>query len=386
MTGTAQILGWSILVSLMQAAILWVVVSLAMRLLPTRRATLRHGIALGALLTALWAFLSTAGLMLSDWHRHTACWRQAETPGVLAPAACRSHGVPAKDLVPTSHAQKMKSVLFWVPGVWTPPGERWRTWARAATGAAGVLGAAWLASLLLLGVGEVRARRLLRRVLRDSHPVRDQRVEVLLQGLRTDLGVRVPVTLRTSSAVSAPCVAGVTHAVILVPAALLAALDRDELRAVLAHELAHVRRRDAPATAIMRLAGLLLWFNPFVTWIARRTAEEREAACDDVGVAHGTGSRVAYAEMLLTLEGLRSLSGAGRPALPLLGERGLLGRIRRLTAARPARPAPRAGMLLVVVFAGLAAGALSRSTLNIAALGSWAIMAQDIHHHMAGGL
>ncbi|MFW6079804.1 MAG: M56 family metallopeptidase, partial [Gemmatimonadota bacterium] len=95
------------------------------------------------------------------------------------------------------------------------------------------------------------------------------------------------VRLRESAAVRVPLSAGVVRPTILLPEG---ASDWPEARlaSVLVHEMAHVRRRDALAHLVGRLACALFWFNPLVWRAARRLRAESERACDDAVLALGT--------------------------------------------------------------------------------------------------
>ena len=383
MTGAVQAIGWTLLVSVIQTGIIAAVVWLALRVLSPVRAGLRYVIALGGLVVAAAAFVTTAGLLLADWRTHVDCWERAGIPGARAPVECRSHGLPAAAVQATEEGQgKIAAVLAWAPGAWVPVVPYSRALARVWTEVAGVAGALWLAAMLLLVVREVRSRRFLRRVLAESRPVRDRGALAALAELSAQLGIRIPVGLRESAEVTTPSVAGSVRPVILLPEGLLGALGPFDLRGVLAHELAHVRRRDAASTALQRAAELALFLNPFATWISRRVRAEREAACDQVGAALGARSRPVYAEMLLILEGFRSAAGA-RPALPLLGESDLFSRVQRLLETPVRRGSGRGAVLLFVFLAILSGVLLARASLAVTALGSWAVMTEDVERREA---
>jgi beta-lactamase regulating signal transducer with metallopeptidase domain len=383
-TALAQVVGWLLLVSVAQAAIVTGVVCLALRVVPQDLAGLRHGIALGGLVVVTVAFAGTATLALADWRTHVDCWERAEEPGATGPAECRSHGVPADRLeAEAATSGKIAAVLGWIPGSHVPALPQARDLAHAWTGVANVVGALWLAALVLLAARRIRDRRALRAVLAGSRPILDADALGALRGLAVELGLRGPVPLRESSAVSTPCVAGTASPVILLPEGLLAALRPRELRAVLAHELAHVRRRDLLAVALQRMAGLLFCFNPFVGRMSRRACVEREVACDRIGAALGARSRTEYAGTLLVLEGFGSMPGASRLALPFLGESELSGRVRRLLASPARRRAARAATLFLAALSIAAVGLLLRTSLTVTALGSWAVMAEDIERREA---
>ena len=83
------------------------------------------------------------------------------------------------------------------------------------------------------------------------------------------------------------------------------ALSPEQLEAVLAHELAHVRRADYLWNLIQTMAETLLFFHPAVWWLGRRLREQRELCCDDVAV-QSCADPLVYATALLRLEERRS--------------------------------------------------------------------------------
>ncbi|HKS24736.1 MAG TPA: M56 family metallopeptidase [Thermoanaerobaculia bacterium] len=91
------------------------------------------------------------------------------------------------------------------------------------------------------------------------------------------------VAVLRSPSLAAPAAIGILRPRIVIPAAL--DLGRDELEAILAHERAHIARRDNLLALLDAALGAALWFHPLV-WIARRIlARAREEACDEIVVA-----------------------------------------------------------------------------------------------------
>ena len=97
-----------------------------------------------------------------------------------------------------------------------------------------------------------------------------------------------------------PGVFGVFRPVLLLPEGIAQRLTPDQLRAVVAHEMSHVRRRDNVANAIHMLAEALFWFHPLVWWIERRLLDEQERACDEEVLREG-GDPQVYAESIMRI-------------------------------------------------------------------------------------
>ena len=95
-----------------------------------------------------------------------------------------------------------------------------------------------------------------------------------------------------------PGVFGIVRPVLMWPAGIEDRLSDEQIEAILAHELAHVRRRDNLAALIHMLVEAVFWFHPLVWWIGARLVDERERACDEDVVRLGTAPDV-YAESIL---------------------------------------------------------------------------------------
>ena len=92
-----------------------------------------------------------------------------------------------------------------------------------------------------------------------------------------------------------PAVAGIVRPVLLVPDGIEGWLSTAQLRAVLAHEPCHVRRRDNLKAALHMVVESLFWFHPLVWWLETRLIAERERACDEEVLADGNKA-TDYAE------------------------------------------------------------------------------------------
>ncbi len=176
-------------------------------------------------------------------------------------------------------------------------------------------------SLRLLG-GWVKVQRIKRRCVQPAAAQWQEMLDNLMHQLR----ISRPVRLLESALVQAPAAIGWLKPVILLPACALSGLTPDQLRMILAHELAHIRRYDYLVNLLQTVIETLLFYHPAVWWISRRIRAERENCCDDIAVAAG-GRPLDYARALTELESLRGPS----PSLVAAASGGsLLERIRRI--------------------------------------------------------
>ena len=139
----------------------------------------------------------------------------------------------------------------------------------------------WLTGLWLAGLGLLLAVRI----------VRWLRLRAVVAMAR-DLDLPAPVALKASASLLEPGLVGILKPVILFPAGLLGRLSDAEVRAILAHEAAHLRRRDNLTAAIHMMVEALFWFHPLVWLIGARLIAERERACDESVLEHGHDAQV----------------------------------------------------------------------------------------------
>jgi beta-lactamase regulating signal transducer with metallopeptidase domain len=173
------------------------------------------------------------------------------------------------------------------------------------------------------------------------------------------------VRLLESTMVDVPTVIGWIKPVILLPASALSGLTAQQLEAILAHELAHVRRHDYLVNLLQTLVETLLFYHPAVWWLSRRIRAERENCCDDLAVSL-CGDPYTYATALADLEELR---GASRHLVIAASGGSLVHRVRRLLGAPThAGHAPGwlAGGASVLLMLGIAAGAVGTEAFQSA--------------------
>jgi len=130
-------------------------------------------------------------------------------------------------------------------------------------------------------------------------------LESIMAGLAERLGVRQKLLVLMSSVAEVPSVVGWIRPVILLPAAVVTGLTRQQLESLLAHELAHIRRYDYFVNILQMVIETFLFYHPAVWLVSERIRDERELCCDDLAV-RSCGDALSYARALAQLEKLRA--------------------------------------------------------------------------------
>jgi len=342
-----QALGWTLIHFIWQGALIAILYVSVSVLLRRFTANVRYAAACGAMLLMLIAPAATMFAVIRG-QAPSLAGASSETIGQAQPAnvialstddqqgivtskvepAAASHGSPMKQWA----VERLPLAMPWLLAVWFM----------------GVL----LLSLRFAG-GLVTAQRLKR--VDDSAVV--QLWQEKLIALCVRLRVSRPVRLCESALVEVPTVIGWLRPVILIPISAVTGLSAEQLEALLAHELAHIRRCDYLVNLLQTTIETLLFYHPAVWWVSRQIRQEREHCCDDLAVA-ACGDVLTYARALAGLEQLR----VAEPHLAVAASGGsLLVRIQRLLRHRaPARYGFEnwlAGVLALATVFGLLAAA-----------------------------
>jgi beta-lactamase regulating signal transducer with metallopeptidase domain len=323
-TSAVQAIAWALVHFLWQGALVGLATAGTLTLLGKGKASVRYAVALGTLFLLLACPVVTALRIAGPVTESGESSIPGNVGAGLAPTRAADHPAPAfrsepvRDLLPLA--------LPWVFGLWL----------------------AGVAALSVYHLGGWRLARSLKR--RGTRPVSGG-LETKLRDLARRMSISRAVELLESSAVPVPAVIGWLKPVILVPASAMAGLSPRQLEAILAHELAHVRRHDYLVNLLQTVVETLLFYHPAVWWVSGQVRRERENCCDDLAVAV-CGDRLGYARALADLEGLRVSS----PRLAMAADGGsLVDRIRRLVAA-PAPGSRRSWLAGVLAFSLLPFG------------------------------
>lgn len=220
-----------------------------------------------------------------------------------------------------------------------------------------VLVGVWVTvSLLLISLRLVRSVRYRRALLSAASPV-DPRIAAVVLRLSRSLGVLPPRALVVERGVGGAAVLGVRDPVVVIDRHTFELLDDEELEGVLAHELAHVARRDNLVAWAVAVVRDIAFFVPGSTWAVRALHRERESAAD-LDAVGATGRPAALASGLLrVVEHARAARRAPAGCAALVGPSAVVGRVEMLLSDE--RPTAREHRLELALAAAISLVAIA---------------------------
>ncbi len=252
-----QALGWAVLNSLWQMALLWVVFQIVTGLYKKISSAGKSMLASALLMTGFGWFLFTFASIL---------FSQAE-PGAATLVAVEGN-------------------------------DQLNNWLRKTLPVASII---YLILLILPLVHFIRNYRYVQAIREYGLSKADVELRMFVKKIAAQLGIKKPVKVWVSELVTSPVTIGYLKPVILIPMAAVNHLSTQQMEAVLLHELSHIRRFDYFINLIIKFIQSVLYFNPFVKAFIKIVEREREKSCDEMVIQfqydpHG------YATALLELE------------------------------------------------------------------------------------
>ena len=288
-----QRLTWTLLHFLWQGLAVVVLLEALRRLFSVRRARASYALSLAAMAAiaicpvVTFAVLGTAEIAPAGWPEQAGAAGDALEYGSAPPVA----GGPRWPPRPAIDAG-----LSDQPTV-SPATVAWRVdLGRFAGAAQPYLLVAWITGVLLLSSRLLLSLVGMHWLRRSRRPIAAALAD-RVAGLGRRLGLRSVPTVFLSEKARQAIVVGFLRPVVLLPASWMAETTPEVLEAVIAHELAHIRRWDLWVNLLQRLVETLLFYHPAVWWLSRRLRLEREMCCDELAVA-ATGQPVVYASAL----------------------------------------------------------------------------------------
>ncbi|NNE25411.1 MAG: M56 family metallopeptidase [Saprospiraceae bacterium] len=257
-------LAWTLVHSLWQLSVIALALKLVLHIFKKQSSSIKYCISLGALGVALITTLVTFSLYIID------------APQVVVLA---SEGGLSSSIINSSRL--LPSLDFtnkYIP----------------------VIVNAWLIGSLLFLIRFSGAYLYLRYIIKQS----SLESPILLNGLRAlkkKYNIHRNVIIRESVRISTPMVMGYVKPVILFPLGLANQLSMQEVEAILAHELAHIKRHDFLFNLIQSLAEIVFYYHPAIWYISSKIRNERENCCDDMAIEM-TGNSISYAKTLVKLQ------------------------------------------------------------------------------------
>jgi beta-lactamase regulating signal transducer with metallopeptidase domain len=338
-------LAWTLIHFVWQGALIGGGAFLILRTVRPQRPSIRYAIGVATLAAMVITCATTFAIEMRS--QSTAAIVPSTASAAFAPAVATSPA--ARQPISDRTAISMAGAVTALPSAWPiDPLE-----ARALP----LIVTAWLTGVLAMSVRLVGGWLLTRRMARRAAVAVSPAIQAAACAIAARLQVRRAVAILESQLVAVPTLIGWLKPVVLLPTAALVGLSPDQLRAILAHELAHVRRHDYLVNLLQSMVETLLFYHPATWWVSAQVRSEREHCCDDLAV-EVCGDRLVYASALAELTTM-----AGHRGLALAATDGsLLNRVQRILGGQRSmhEPAPAWPLLALVVLV-VGAGSFSAS-------------------------
>lgn len=235
-----------------------------------------------------------------------------------------------------------------------------------------ILVSIWFIGVAAMGTRHVVGWLQLRSARATSDPIDSIEWTAPLARMIDALGVNAVVQLAATTRFDSAVAFGVFKPIILVPVSLLSGLSAAQIELILAHELAHIRRRDYLINLLQTTVETILFYHPAVWWVGAVMRREREYCCDDLAAAACGGDRRAYAMTLLELGAQYGTDRATARFAPAMSGYSIVDRAMRLVREHTTNREPVGGLIAmlviaVTVFTTLAIGKDSADELAAAA-------------------
>jgi|GEM_PF-2542656 len=284
--------GWTVIHSLWQGTLIALILAFALRSLKDESAQVRHNLIAASMFFQLLCLLVTFHIAL-------------EQPGF--PAA---GGFTTESSSPTSVPISIIYHLGSNP-----------------TLLATAIGWLWLIGVLIMSMRALAGfYRLSLLKHRGVLPLPDEwrhRIQGWLAGW--EIQRRIPIYL--SQRISSPSVLGFFQQAIYLPVSFLSGTPQDQVRVILAHEVAHCLRRDALVNLVQSFLEIIQFYHPAIWWMSRKLRDEREYCCDDYAIEK-CGQPILMARALMDLQNITNRMAPATPGLSAAGR--LRSRIERL--------------------------------------------------------
>jgi beta-lactamase regulating signal transducer with metallopeptidase domain len=287
--GEIVALGWTLLHFCWQGTAVAVAYSVVDRMTSRATSGVRYAVALIALLLMPVVVVST---FVEEMRVAAPSHASEQAAGAISRLPFDGHHGPVLQEIPLTLTLAAERPNSWL----VARAERVLPWVDSV----------WILGMLLLAVRAMGGWWQLEQVRRRARTLVPEELERSFKRICDQVQVGQRVVLRLSSEVISPLAMGVWRATVILPVSTVLGLPMEELEAVLAHELGHIRRWDYLWNLLQTAVESVLFFHPFVWSLSRAVRERREICCDEIAVRSCAGATV-YARALLRLEEQRTI-------------------------------------------------------------------------------
>lgn len=325
-------LGWMIIHSLWQISLIFLILSLLLRMIPRKQVNTRYTLLLlGLVVVVAWS----AFTFQSNWTY------DAYSPTVEAEAVLAQVGSPVEGNVlepaPLSWQQGFQQSIYWLDQQLNLVTFIW------------MIGVVLSCLYFIMGLSYLHYLQTYRVKVPEAEWI--ERFSRLCQLM----GIRRKVKFLVSEVVRDPITFRLLRPVILLPTSLMTGLEPKQIELLLLHELAHIRRYDFAVNILQTLVEIVFFYHPALWWISRNIRITREHCCDDAVLAV-QNQPVLYAEALTRIP-TSNLSLKKRLAMSANNNKGILSqRIFRLFGQYESQPPIYRSILMAFLLLFLSLG------------------------------
>ncbi|OCT16028.1 hypothetical protein A8709_10450 [Paenibacillus pectinilyticus] len=161
----------------------------------------------------------------------------------------------------------------------------------------------WLLGIVLFGIYTcVINRKFTLKISKETRPITDIGIVQLFAQCQQLMSIHKPVTLVVSDKMSMPTLFGFRNPRLVLPQTAIDSLNKEQLRHVFLHELAHCKRNDIGVNWLMQFLLIIHWFNPVLWYTHQRMREDQEIASDALALSYlEPSTREEYGYTLIQL-------------------------------------------------------------------------------------
>ncbi len=302
-----EALGWTFIHSIWQISIITIICYLLGKVISDTKANVRYISLVGGMIT----------LVLSSILTFYLCYEPPVTP--LVPTGFTVTG----EVISTSYELRPLSIgifdfyLHWINSNIVSIFIFW------------LVGFILFSSKLLIGFTQVFSLR------KNCLPIVDEKILALIRKAKAKFGIARNIIIAESNGILSPSTFGCITPVILFPVGVINSLTINEIEAIIAHELSHIKRNDYIINIMQSIVETVFYFHPGIWWISNQIRIEREKCCDDMAVSV-TNRKMQYAKALVKMQAFKL--GTPRLALGFANKNNFLSRVQRILVPTTNKP------------------------------------------------